>query len=98
MVFFEQPNLTNVNTFVDVVTIDVVGEEFEKNMFGVGASIEESSCALIIKKLSMFKRLPILPFACVDPLAWWCIHEGQFSDMGFLVKHFFWNLGFTNRN
>jgi len=23
---------------------------------------------------------------CVDPLAWWHIHEGHFLNMGFLVK------------
>jgi hypothetical protein len=40
MVCFEQLNPTTINAFIDAVTIDVVGEEFEKNMFGVGVSIE----------------------------------------------------------
>jgi len=39
-VCFEQLNPTTINAFTDAVTIDVGGEEFEKNMFGVGASIE----------------------------------------------------------
>jgi hypothetical protein len=63
-----------------------VGEEFEGNMFGVGASIEESSGALVIGELSLFKRLFVLPFACVDPLAWWHIYEGQFPNVGFFAK------------
>jgi hypothetical protein len=40
-------------------------------MFGVGASMEESSHALVIGALYVFKRLFILPFACVDSLSWW---------------------------
>ncbi len=51
-----------------------------------GASIEESSRALVIGELSMFKKLPILPFACVDPLAWWHIDEGQFPNVGLFAK------------
>jgi hypothetical protein len=58
-----------------------VGEDFEENMCGVGASIEEFSCKLVIGDVSLFNRLPNFPSACVDPLAWWCIHEGQFSNM-----------------
>jgi len=40
MVCFEQLNPTTINAFTDAIRIDVVGEEFEKNMFGVGVSIE----------------------------------------------------------
>jgi hypothetical protein len=41
MVCFDQLNhVTNTSTFA---TIDFVGLELEENMFGVGASIEESS-------------------------------------------------------
>ncbi len=40
MVCFDRLNPA-VNTFV-IVTIDVARLEFEGNMFGVGASIEES--------------------------------------------------------
>jgi hypothetical protein len=36
MVYFEQLNPTTVNAFATIVTVDVVGEEFEKYMFGVG--------------------------------------------------------------
>jgi hypothetical protein len=31
---------------------------------------------LVTRELFMFKRLLVLPFECVDPLAWWCTHEG----------------------
>ncbi len=34
----------------------------------------------------MFKRHHVLPYVCVDPLAWWHIHESHFLNMGFLVK------------
>jgi len=50
MVCFEWMNPTAINASIAIATIDVVGEEFEENMFDVGASIEESSCALVIKK------------------------------------------------
>jgi hypothetical protein len=70
-----------------------VGEEFEENMFGVGSSIEESSHALVTRELFMFKKLPSLPFVYVDPLAWWCIHEGQILTMGFLTKQVLGILG-----
>ncbi len=49
MVCFERLNPTAIIAFVVVVAVDVVGEEFEENMFGVKASIEESSSALVIK-------------------------------------------------
>jgi hypothetical protein len=50
--------------------------ELEENMFGVGGSIEEYSWTLVIGKLSLFKRFSILSSSCVDPLAWWWMHEG----------------------
>ncbi len=49
MVCFELLNPTTINVFVVAVVVDVVGEEFEENMFDVGASIEESSRALVIE-------------------------------------------------
>ncbi len=45
MMCFDQANPTT-NAYV-VTTIDVVGLNLEKNMFGVSASIEESSLALV---------------------------------------------------
>jgi hypothetical protein len=84
MVCFDMLNL-EFGTFA-IATIDVIGPKLEENMFRVGASIEESSQALVIGELSLFKRLSIPSFACVDPLAWWCIHERQFLNVGFLVK------------
>jgi len=44
--------------------------EDEGNTFGVGASFEESSQALVTKELSLFRRLSIPPATCEDPLAW----------------------------
>jgi hypothetical protein len=69
MVCFDMLNL-EFGTFA-IATIDVIGPKLEENMFRVGASIEESSQALVIGELSLFKRLSIPSFACVDPLAWW---------------------------
>jgi hypothetical protein len=40
-------------------------------MFNVGASMEESSCVLVARELSLFKRLFIFAFKCVDLLFWW---------------------------
>jgi len=49
MVYFEWLNLTTINASTAIATIDVMDEEFEENMFGVGASIEESSRALVTR-------------------------------------------------
>jgi hypothetical protein len=76
MVYFERMNPIVVNAYIVTTTIDVVGEEFEENMFGVEASIEESSRALVIGKLFLFRRLYVLPSTCVDPFTWRHIHEG----------------------
>jgi hypothetical protein len=43
----------------------------KKVMFGVGASMEESSCALVVGKLYLFNWLSILASTCADPLSWW---------------------------
>ncbi len=50
MVCFEWLNLTTINASTVIATIDVMDEEFEENMFGVGASIEESSRALVTRE------------------------------------------------
>jgi hypothetical protein len=55
-------------------------------MFGVGASMEKNSWALIIRELSLFLRLAIPPPMCVDPFDWWKTHEGQFLNVGILAK------------
>jgi hypothetical protein len=78
MVCFDWLNLV-VGTSV-IATIDVVGPQFEENMFGVGVSIEESSQALVTRELYLFRRLSI------PSLAWWRMHEGQFPNVGFLAK------------
>jgi hypothetical protein len=70
-------------------TIDEVGLELEKNVFDVRASIEESSQALVIGELSLFKRLSIFSTTCANPLTWWCMHEAQFLNVGFLAKQIF---------
>jgi len=49
MVCFERLDPTTMNAFVVATTIDVVGEEFEENMFGVRTLIKESSHALVIE-------------------------------------------------
>jgi hypothetical protein len=56
-------------------------------LFGVGASIEEPSHALVIGQLFNLKKMFILPFACVGPLAWWPI-----SNCGLNCQTNFWNL------
>jgi hypothetical protein len=66
--------------------IDVTRSYLEENMLGVGISIEEFSQALVTKKIFLFKKFSIPSFACVDPLAWCCICERQFLNVGFLVK------------
>ncbi len=66
-------------------------EEDETNMFGVGASMEESSRALVIKELFLFWSLAIPPPMCANPFAWLKTHEGQFFNVGFLSNKF---LGF----
>lgn len=69
-------------------------------MYGVGTSIEESSLAFVPRELSLFKRLSIILYACVNPLASWHIHEGQFSNVSFLSSKPLepWNPWVTNGN
>jgi len=86
-----------VGTYV-ILAIDDARLKLEENMFGVGASIEESFQALITRELSLFRKLSIPSSTCADSLAWWRMHEGQFPNLGFLAKHFFWNLGFIDKN
>jgi hypothetical protein len=45
-------------------------------IFGVYASMEKLSCALV-GGLFLFKRLFIILVPCANPLAWWQIHEIQ---------------------
>jgi hypothetical protein len=57
----------------------------EVEIFGVGESMEESSYALVTKKLFIFWRLSIPLSKCVNPFAWWWSHESQFPNVGFLA-------------
>ncbi len=83
MVCFHQLNLTtNAHT---ITIVDIVRLNLEKKMWW-GASIEESFQAQIIEELSLFRRLSIPSSTCVDSLAWWRIHEGQFLNVYFFVK------------
>jgi hypothetical protein len=83
-----------LNPIVEACAIRVVGfvvrfgDFIEKynNIFGVGASMEESSCALVVGELSLFKKLFVSPTTCVDPLVWWRIHETQFPNVNFFAK------------
>jgi len=67
-----------LNPIVQICAIEVVGfvarfgDSIEKdNIFGVGASMEESSRALVVEEFSLFKRLSVSPTTCVDPLTRW---------------------------
>jgi hypothetical protein len=41
----------------------------------------------------LFKRLSIFSTTCANPLTWWCMHEAQFLNVGFLAKQIFGILG-----
>ncbi len=71
----------------------IVVEEEDNNIFGVSVFIEKKSYVFIVGELYLFKRLFIVPTACVDPLAWWCIHETQFPNVGLLAKQILGILG-----
>ncbi len=49
-------------------------------------SLEKSSCALVVGELSLFKKLFVTLATCVDPLAWWQVHENQLPNVNFLAK------------
>ncbi len=49
--------------------VDVLSEDLEENMFGMGASIEEFSFVFVARELSLLKRY-ILQSICVDLLVW----------------------------
>ncbi len=48
--------------------------------------MEESSFALVVGKLYLFKRLSITFITCANPLTWWQIHENQFPNVGMFAK------------
>jgi hypothetical protein len=66
-----------LNLIVQACVIKIVGFvarfgdsiEENNNIFGVGASMEKSSCALVVGELSLVERLSVSPTTCVDPLA-----------------------------
>jgi hypothetical protein len=69
MVFFDKVNPTTNASIVTVV--DFAKPNLKKKLCGV-----ESSQALIIKELILFKEISIPSLTSVVPLAWLCIHEG----------------------
>jgi hypothetical protein len=80
MIVFEMLNLIVQACIIRFVGSILKFGDFMKednNIFGVNASIEESSCALVVGELSLFKRLFITPTTCADPLTWRQIHESQ---------------------
>jgi hypothetical protein len=90
MIIFDvlNPIVQTFATQVDGSYVEViVFEKKDNNIFGVGAFVEESSCALVVGKLSIFKRLSIILVAFADPLSWWHIHETQFPNVGLLVEY-----------
>ncbi len=58
----------NIIAITSILVIDITSPKLEENMFGVGVLIEESSWALVIGELSLFRRLFIISSACANPL------------------------------
>jgi hypothetical protein len=65
----------------------------DNNIFGVGAFMEKSSLALVVGELSLFRKLYVSLVTCVEPLAWWRIHETQFPNVRILTKQILGILG-----
>jgi hypothetical protein len=86
-----------LNPIVQACGAEVVGFgdfiEEDNNIYCVGASMEESSHALVVGELSLLGRLSISLATCVDPLAWWWIHETQFPNVSFFAKQILGILG-----
>jgi hypothetical protein len=90
-----------LNPTVQACAIEVIGSiigssdsiEEDNNIFGVGASMEESSHAFVVVELSLFRRLYVSPTTCVDPLAWWWIHGTRFPKVSFFAKQILKILG-----
>jgi hypothetical protein len=57
----------------------------DTNIFGLGASIEKFSRA-IIRIIFLFRKLLGLLATCDDPLAQWHINEKKFPNVAFLAK------------
>jgi hypothetical protein len=68
MEFFERLN-PSIQAHVVASVDGFLVEEDETNMFGVGASMEKYSWALVIRELFLFQSLAILPLMCANPLA-----------------------------
>jgi hypothetical protein len=64
-----------LNPIVEAFTTQVDGSyvgvvEEDNNIFGVVPSVEESSHALVVGELSLFRRLFVVLVTCANPLAW----------------------------
>ncbi len=62
--------------------IDVQIEKEDNNMFGVGASIDEPSKALVTTKLSLFWKLFTPQSMCIDSFTRWQTTDKQGIVLG----------------
>jgi hypothetical protein len=67
MTIFERLN-PSIQARVVALVDGFLVEEDETNMFGVGASMEKYSWALVIGELFLFQSLAIAPLMCANPL------------------------------
>jgi hypothetical protein len=73
MIIFDvlNPIVQASTTQVDGSYVGVVVKEEDNNISSVSAYIEESSCALVVGELFLFRRLFIVLTTCVNPFALW---------------------------
>ncbi len=79
-------------TIVEECRINEPNEQLEDdiNIFGVGTFVEESSQALIIEELSLFRRLHVPQLHVKIPLLGDTLMRGHFSNVAFFghkLKH-----------
>jgi hypothetical protein len=74
------------------VAIEIKEEDID--IFGFRLSMEKSSRTLVVGELFLFQRLFIPLSKYLDTLAWWCTHESEFPNVGFLPKQILKILGF----
>jgi hypothetical protein len=85
MVCFEY---LNPSTIIVVVVVDDVRLELQKNMFGVGALVDQLRILFMHSSLEscLCLRGCFSSSTCANPLTWWCMHESQFFNVNFLAK------------
>jgi hypothetical protein len=73
-----------------------IEEIYDDYLFGVEASNEKATHALLVKELSLFKRVVINTDEVAKPLEWWKSNKARFLAMGNESNNFWQCMAFKS--